>query len=306
LSGERFGADWLALREPYDTRAVAPDLVRRLAKWATARPGLRVVDLGAGAGATLRRLGPILGEAQKWTLAELDSELVTAGQVGLEAGLPPAAYWRLDLARDLEALGGKPVDLITASALLDLVSAEWLDRLVGLRKRLDCSLYMALTYDGRIEWEPADKSDGLALTAVNQHQRGDKGFGPALGPDAAPTLARMLGRGAAVGRSDWRLGPGDQAIQRALIKGYAGVTDDPALRAWAKRRMAHLQARRSALTVGHLDLLYLPDVPSLSSRTAYMSPEAPAGSRVASQARSSAASIQRLKTISNPSPSTRS
>jgi len=268
LSGERFGADWLALREPYDARSIAPDLVRRLAAWATARQGLRVVDLGAGAGATLRRLGPILGEAQQWTLAELDSELVTAGQVRLGAGLPPAAYWRLDLARDLEALGGRPVDLITASALLDLVSAEWLDRLAGLRTRLGCALYVALTYNGRIEWEPADPFDGLALNAVNRHQRGDKGFGPALGPDAAPMLARMLGRGAEVGRSNWRLGPDDQAIQWALIKGYAGVTDDPALRAWAKRRVAHLLARRSTLTVGHLDLLYLPDFLSTSSRTA--------------------------------------
>jgi hypothetical protein len=182
--------------------------------------------------------------------------------------LPPSAYWRLDLAHDLEALGRRPVDLITASALLDLVSADWLDRLAGLRARLCCALYVALTYNGRIGWEPADPFDGLALNAVNRHQRGDKGFGPALGPDAAPTLARMLGRGADVGRSDWRLGPGDRAMQRALIRGYAGVTDDPALRAWGRRRMAHLQARRSVLTVGHLDLLYLPDVLSSSSRTA--------------------------------------
>jgi hypothetical protein len=266
LSGEKFGADWLALRESYDTRAVAPDLVRRLVGWATTRPGLRVIDLGAGVGATLRRLGPILGEAQQWTLAELDSDLVTAGQVRLGPGLPPAAYWRLDLARDLEALGEKRVDLITASALLDLVSAHWLDRLVTLRARLGCALYVALTYNGRIEWEPPDPVDGLALNAVNRHQRGDKGFGLALGPDAAPTLARMLGRSADVGRSDWRLGPGDRAMQRALIKGYSGVTDDPALQAWAKRRLAHLRARGSALTVGHLDLLYLPDVPPSSSR----------------------------------------
>jgi hypothetical protein len=268
VSSEHFGAEWLALREPYDTRAVAPDLVRQLAEWATARPGLQVVDLGAGAGAMLRRLGPILGEGQQWTLAELDPELIMVGQARLGAGLPPAAYWRLDLARDLETLGGKPVNLITASALLDLVSTDWLERLVRLRARLGCALYVVLTYDGHIEWEPADPFDRLALNAVNRHQRGDKGFGPALGPDAGPALARMLGSGTELARSAWRLGPGDQAMQRALIKGYAGVMDDPALRAWARRRMAYLQARRSALTVEHLDLLYLPGVSSLSSRTA--------------------------------------
>jgi SAM-dependent methyltransferase len=268
LSGERFGAEWLALREPYDTRAVAPDLVRRLVEWVTARPGLRVVDLGAGTGAMLRRLGPLLGEGQQWTLAELDPELIMVGQARLGAGLPPAAYWHLDLARDLEALGGKPVNLITASALLDLVSVDWLGRLARLRARLDCALYVALTYHGHIEWEPADPFDGLALNAINRHQRGDKGFGLALGPDAAPALARMLGGGTELARSNWWLGPGDRAMQRALIKGYTGIADNPALQAWAKRRRAYLQARRSALTVEHLDLLYLPGVPSLSSRTA--------------------------------------
>jgi hypothetical protein len=216
----------------------------------------------------LRRLGPILGEGQQWTLAELDPELIIVGQARLGAGLPPAAYWCLDLARDLEALGGKPVDLITASALLDLVSADWLGQLVQLRAHLGCALYVELTYNGHIEWEPADPFDRLALNAVNRHQRGDKGFGLALGPDAAPALARMLGGGTELARSDWPLGPGDRAMQQALIKGYAGVTNDPALQAWAKRRMAYLQARRSALTVEHLDLLYLPGVPSLSSRTA--------------------------------------
>ena len=78
----------------------------------------------------------------------------------------------------------------------------------------------------------------------------------------------MLGGGTELARSNWRLGPGDRAMQRALIKGYTGIADNPALQAWAKRRRAYLQARRSALTVEHLDLLYLPGVPSLSSRTA--------------------------------------
>ncbi|MFL5280384.1 MAG: hypothetical protein ACJ8AW_05180 [Rhodopila sp.] len=201
-------------------------------------------------------------------MVELDPKLVTVGQVRLEAELPPAAYWRLDLARDLEALGGNPVNLITASALLDLVSVDWLRRLVRLRAQLGCALYVALTYDGHIDWEPADPFDGLALNAINRHQRSDKGFGLALGPDAAPTLARMLGGGAELARSDWQLGLGDTTMQRALLRGYAGATDDPALRAWAKRRSAYLQARRSAVTVGHLDLLYLPSPPSSSSRTA--------------------------------------
>ena len=72
-------------------------------------------------------------------------------------------------------------------------------------------------------------------------------------------------------RSDWRLGPADDAIQGALLDGYLGAASAiapsraGAFRDWRERRARHLEAGRSELTVGHLDLLYLP---TTSGRTA--------------------------------------
>jgi hypothetical protein len=259
-----FSAGWLALREPHDRAAADPGLVQALAAWAVPRPSLHVVDLGAGTGANLRRLAPALGPAQRWTLVEIDPALAEAAA----PGLPPfARHRRLDLARDLEALADDPADLLTASALIDLVSAGWLRRLAELRRRAGCALLVTLTYDGRTAWDPPDPLDAELRALVNRHQRTDKGFGPALGPDAAPALAAMLaGEGAPprVAPSDWRLGPGDRPIQRALLDGYAAAAAslDPAraaeIAAWRERRLAVVEAGTSALTVGHLDLLLLP------------------------------------------------
>jgi SAM-dependent methyltransferase len=267
-----FPAAWLALRESYDVRAADPGLVRRLAAWAAARRGPHVVDLGAGTGSTLRRLAPLLPAGQRWTLVEIDPALIAVGEARLAGAA--ARYRRLDLRTDLEVSGEEPADLLTASALLDLVPAAWLQRLVTLRERLGCALYASLTYDGDIGWQPADPVDDEARDAVNRHQRTDKGLGPALGPEAAFALHRLLaaaGGALELARSDWRLGPGDGAVQRALLAGYleAASATAPsragAFRAWHGRRLRHLEAGRSELTVGHLDLLYLP---AASRRTA--------------------------------------
>lgn len=252
---ETFEAGWLALREPYDHAAragVAADLLAEL----TARAAISVVDLGAGSGSNLRCLAPHLGPRQSWRLLDADA--------GLLAGIaaPPGTQVTaevVDLAAiETVALGA---DLVTATAFLDLVSADWLGRLVAC---LDgAAVLFALSYDGRIDWDPVDSGDALARELVNRHQRTDKGFGPALGPDAARHGVRQLAAaGYAVVTADtaWRLGPGDAAIQQALLAGYreaaAAIASDRAgeIAAWAGRRDTLIAEGRSHLIVGHTDL----------------------------------------------------
>ena len=136
---EGFSAEWLRLREPYDARARDIELARRLAAWVGDRDSVRIVDLGAGTGANLRWLsGRLPAKGQDWTLVEHDPALISAGSAQL-AGTPVGwRYHQLDLAADLETLAEADADIITASALLDLVSAEWLDRLVAWRRTLAC------------------------------------------------------------------------------------------------------------------------------------------------------------------------
>jgi hypothetical protein len=64
----------------------------------------------------------------------------------------------VDLSRALEGALDGPVDIITASGLLDLVSERWLERLAVEISARSIPLYAAISHDGRIEFVPLIRS----------------------------------------------------------------------------------------------------------------------------------------------------
>lgn len=261
-----FSADWLALREPADHVARNAEVLAAVTGWAARFARLTVLDLGCGSGATLRRLAPLLPGRQRWVLADHDPALLklahaAAGRLGVEA-----ASARLDLAGGVADNLLREADLVTASALLDLVSASWLDSLIAACRSLAKPVYWALTVDGRVRWSPEDPDDRRVMTLFHRHLCRDKGFGPSLGGHAIAHATTVLTEGGwhlQVGPSDWRLSAMDAALQAALIDGYAGAAaamapEDGRIRAWQARRRNHLRGGFSQLTVGHQDLFALP------------------------------------------------
>ncbi len=248
-----FSAEWLALREPADRAARDGDLLRRAV--AAAGPAPVILDLGCGSGATVRAMAPLLPQGARWQLVDTDAALLDLAAA--EAG--PAAQTRcMDIA-DLEALPLDGVTLVTASALLDLVTESWLRALAG---RLRVPFYAALSYDGVMSWDPADPRDAAVTAAFNRHQRGDKGLGPALGPEAvAGGSAALAAAGFEVARADspWRLGPGEAPLQRALVAGIgaaAAEAGEGAAPGWGTARQE--AAAATACRIGHGDILAMP------------------------------------------------
>ena len=279
---EKFDPAWLALREPVDHRSRSAAVMSLLASAWRAGGWSRVVDLGSGTGSNLRYLHPRLPGARHWTLVDHDADL-------LARATAPQGVEVTRIVGDLATAGFDAVrksdaDLATGSALLDLVSRDWLSGLAAACREGGCAALFSLTYDGSIQWQAAadvrlpddDPDDALVRRAVNSHQRRDKGLGPALGPMAglmAETLFREAGYRAWLLQSPWRLGPDDAALAQALVDGWEsaaadqlgdadgdGVDGDGAfrVRAWAQRRRATIESRCFGLTVGHLDLLALP------------------------------------------------
>lgn len=251
-----FSADWLALRDPADRAARDAALLRRAAQ--AAGPAPVILDLGCGTGATWRALAPLLPSGTRWRFVDNDPALLAVA--GAAAG-PAAEVIRADLG-DLDALPLAGATLVTASALLDLVSADWV---AGLVNRLGVPFYAALSYDGRMEWTPDHPQDAAVTDGFNRHQHGDKGFGPALGPDAVPRAAALFAQaGFEVLQADspWRLGPDMAALQRDLTRGIADAAAEAGVAGasdWGRARQD--SAGAASCLVGHLDLLAIPRRP---------------------------------------------
>lgn len=248
-----FPTAWLDLREPADHAARHPTL--RSAAASLVGTGGLIVDLGCGTGSTVRALQPGLAAAVRWRLVDHDAAVLR------EAGRRTAAETVLcDLFR--EDLPIADAALVTASALLDLVSVAWIERLADALKAHRAPLYAALSYDGRVSFDPAHPGDEAMIAALNAHQRTDKGFGPALGPDAAGVLAAALrsrGFEVRIEESPWRLGPDDAALVAALLPGIAEVAagwggiPTAEVEDWLAFRQA--RAADGHCLVGHVDLL---------------------------------------------------
>jgi hypothetical protein len=261
-----FSPDWLTLRAPFDQAARNAAVLDSVAAYFAGREAVAVVDLACGTGSTLRTISPRLPRRQDWRLVDNDlSLLARASALGAPPQLTVSAR-PVDLARDLELALDGPLDLVTTSALLDLVSASWLDRLATEAAARKLPVYAALTYNGTAVLEPADAFDGAVVDAVNRHQRTDKGFGPALGPGAAEAAARAFARVGYTlkqGPSDWVFGPQDREIQTETLSGWALAARELGLptgdlAAWLERRGDLVTAGRSRMRVGHVDIFAWP------------------------------------------------
>jgi SAM-dependent methyltransferase len=286
-----FSAEWLALREPADAAARSERLLQAVAARFTPETHLTVLDIGAGTGSNARYLAERLHPQQQWLLVDHDPSLLIEASQRLRAwgearglgvsrdegawrvegeGLAVTFATRLVDLVDLSSAAELFLDrrLVTASALLDLVSAPWLESLASECRQAGAAGLFALTYDGRIDCSPEEPGDDEIRQLVNQHQRGDKGFGPALGPTASAVAAECFGAlGYSVEReaSDWHLEPDAAELQRQLIEGWSRAAVQMApdraafIREWTDRRLGYVLEGHSRLVVGHEDLaVWLP------------------------------------------------
>jgi len=273
-----FSPEWLAKREPADVRARDPGLLAALAAHLAGRDSIEVIDLGCGTGSNIRATAPVLGPVQEWTLVDYDPVLLEAARAALFTWADEASengesialkkegraiivrFRQADLMQDLEAVVGDGPDLVTASALFDLCSVDFIRRVARTVAGEGAAFYTVLTYDGAQTWSPTHPADADMTAAFNAHQETDKGFGSAAGPAAPEALAlafREQGYVVQEAASPWRIDSSEQALIEMLADGFAaavaeiGRVPPDVIGHW-------LSVRRTASVVGHTDTLALP------------------------------------------------
>lgn len=273
-----FDASWLDLREPADHRSRNEELSRLLTRHLGNRPRIEILDLGCGTGSNLRATAPLLGHEQHWTLVDHDARLLDAAVTRLAqwAGewerkkdalvlrkggkIVTVRFRRGDLVNDFEGVFASPADLITASALFDLASADFIAEVAAEVVRRRASFYTVLTYNGVQRWTPRHSADAEMTAAFRAHQVTDKGFGPAAGPMAPQLLAAAFdaaGYSLSEADSTWRLEAGDEALIGQLVPGFATAVRET--RTVPESKVDDwLKVRRTEALVGHTDTLALP------------------------------------------------
>jgi hypothetical protein len=261
----RVSPAWLALREPADAVARAAELLEPVRRQLAATGRAVIHDLGAGTGSMGRWLAPRLPGPRHWVLYDRDADLLAYATAGLAGvGVPVTVQARqCDVTRltadDLDGAG-----LVTASALLDLLTAQEVERVVAACAGAGCPTLLTISVTGRVELTPPDPLDDEVAEAFNAHQRRTIGGRRLLGPDAVDAAVAAFGRrgvSVRVRSSPWRLGADQAELMSQWFRDWvaAACEQRPELThrvaGYARRRRAQAAAGRLRVVVHHHDLL---------------------------------------------------
>jgi hypothetical protein len=270
----RVSPTWLRLRESADAAARASDLIEHVRRHVHVGPRAVIHDLACGIGSMGRWLAPHLAGPQHWIMYDWDSDLLAhaggeAPVVAADGSAVTAETRRRDVTR-LEAAELEGASLITASALLDMMTEDQLERFVSTCLAADCPVLVTISVIGHVDLCPPDPLDPVLAGAFNAHQRRMVGGHRLLGPDAvgaAVAAFRRRGANVLVRPSPWRLDAA-RSDQSALAAEWlsqwlaAACEQQPELTepaaGYARRRRADAAAGRLHISVHHHDLLVRP------------------------------------------------
>ena len=263
-------SDWLSLREDEDARARSLALVRELLPLLPPGP-ITVHDLGSGTGSMMRWLAPHLPGPQTWVLHDWNPSLTDQAH----AGPPPrdrdgaavairSRVGELDL---LDAADLSGASLVTASALLDVLTAGEAHAIVEACVEAGAPALLSLSVTGEVQLQPRDARDKLVERAFNAHQRREVNGRRLLGRYGAPIVRGLFGLAGwsvSTALTTWRLDDSEPLLLGEWLDGWIDAAEEhaPELRdeAAGYRQLRHDQLESGELSavVYHLDLLARP------------------------------------------------
>jgi SAM-dependent methyltransferase len=287
-------ADFLAAKYPLDERSLNPSVAVAWVRGLQHMPVLDCLDVGAGTGATVRRMLE-WRTSRPWrlTLLECDHDLIENARTAALQRLTERGYRPAWHGERLESRDGRFVvrfvagqlesyrpqgrfDAIVAHAVMDLLPlgsalerfARWL--------RPEGYLYATVNYDGATELAPAYRDAMLESelaacydASMEARKRGGESTGGAhCGERLQALLPRYGFDTVCAGRSDWHIRPiegrypdQDEACLAVLIgliakeANAADRFDAGAVARWRDDRMRRIETRQLELRVRNRDVL---------------------------------------------------
>jgi hypothetical protein len=157
--------------------------------------------------------------------------------------------------------------LVTASALLDMLTEDEVERFVTSCVAAGCPTLVTISVTGHVDLTPFDSLDESIEAAFNAHQRRVAQGRRLLGPDAVDAAVDAFvrqGSGVVVRSSPWHLSASQYALTDAWLRGWveAACEQQPELAdaaaCYLRRRVADMDAGRLNVTVQHHDFLAKP------------------------------------------------
>lgn len=266
----RVSSDWLTLREAEDARARSRGLAHAVLPLLPSGP-FTVHDLGSGTGSMMRWLAPLLPGPQTWVLHDWNADLLRDASDGPRprdrAGMPVSLRPRVGSLEHLDGDDLRGASLVTASALLDVLTAAEAHAIVDACVTAGTPALLSLSVTGEVHLRPRDARDKTVERAFNDHQQQERNGRRLLGRYGAPIVQGLFAReGWRVRKAvtTWQLDDDRPRLLGEWFEGWVDAAEEqsPELRETLSgyRRLRRDQQARGELSalVYHLDLLAWP------------------------------------------------
>tara|TARA_B100000900_G_scaffold154893_1_gene131547 strand:+ start:1629 stop:2501 length:873 start_codon:yes stop_codon:yes gene_type:complete len=285
--GNKFSKSWINMRLEYDNYSRS-NILNKYLKNNKYMPDIDLIDMCSGSGNFLIWLIKNELSFNEYTLIDNDTNLLKSIKSNLRKNIPKdlkiksnTNNMNLILCKD-KFISSKVLikkndcdnfnyktkrfHIISYSAALDLMSKSSIIKAIKRVNNLN-AIYFSLCFNGIVKWTPTNTFDKYILSFFNKHQRTDKGFGEALGPESIDFVNRYSikqGMKVTTKHSPWIINNKTNQdkifmnrylldIKKALFH-MEGI-DRNILRNWYKDKKRDIEKKSIKLYVGHQDIL---------------------------------------------------
>ncbi len=258
----KFENSWLYQREKIDNLSKNLTLIDKINSELKYLENISVLDLGTGTGSNFRFLSKkIKHKNQSWTLMDISrSSLQEAKKnITLHNKIKKVSFKYNDIIKNIKKTNFNKFDLVTGSAFLDIMPANWFKDFHRLNQNTKI-IYFSINYDGYFKFYPRHTLDNNMLKLFNKDQNSKKdGKVKAVGPDCGEIIMNHFAKThkTFLLNSNW-LDASNKNFQLMFLnfcKNVINKNKEITLHEWLEFKKAKIIKNKSKLLVHNKDFL---------------------------------------------------